>query len=151
MNDSSMDSPHGPAEIEVRPQEQLLIEALDDFSPGRVLCTSQGLAQLAAAAARRFSSATVYCHYLDLYPAQQARRYADNALANLTIGCSSDFPPQTVNLAALPFSQRGEAELTRELLQERIGVWNPAGFSWPAPTTRTTAGCTRKCERCLPR
>ncbi len=128
MNDSSMDSPHGPAEIEVRPQEQLLIEALDDFSPGRVLCTSQGLAQLAAAAARRFSSATVYCHYLDLYPAQQARRYADNALANLTIGCSSDFPPQTVDLAALPFSQRGEAELTRELLQEAHRRLESGGF-----------------------
>ena len=105
-------------EVEVRPQEQLLIDALDAFSPGRVLCTSQGVAQLAAAAARRFCRATVYCHYLDLYHAEKARRHAGNDLANLTLGCSSDFPPQRVDLAALPLSAQGDAELTREWLQE---------------------------------
>ena len=83
-----------------------------------MLCTSQGVAQLAAAAARRFPSAAVYCHYLDLYHAEKARRQAGNDLANLTLGCSSDFPPQSVDLAALPLSAQGEAELTRELLQE---------------------------------
>jgi 16S rRNA (guanine1207-N2)-methyltransferase len=106
------------AEFEVRPQEQLLIDALDAYSPGRVLCTSQGVAQLAAAAARRFPGATVYCHYLDLYQAEQARRHAGNDLKNLTLGCSSDFPPQSVDLAALPLSSQGDAELTQELLQE---------------------------------
>ena len=123
MSDSSTDFPHDPAEVEVRPQEQLLIDALDHltadaFSPGRVLCTSQGVAQLAAAAARRFPGAAVYCHYLDLYQAEQARCYAGNNLANLTLGCSSDFPPQSVDLAALPLSAQGDAELTRELMQE---------------------------------
>ena len=139
-------------DLEVRPQEQLLIDAMDAFSPSRMLCTSQGVAQLAAAAARRFSAASVYCHYLDLYHAETARRQAANDLPNLTLGCSSDFPPQTVDLAALPFSAQGEAELTRELLQEkRTGDRKPAGFSSPAPTTRTTAGCTRRCGRCLSR
>ena len=33
--------------------------------------------------------------------------------ANLTIVCSADFPPQPVDLAALPFSAQGEAELRR--------------------------------------
>jgi len=60
----------------------------------------------------------VYCHYLDLYRAEKSRQHAGNALANLTIGCSSDFPSQPVDLAALPMSAQGEAELTRELLQE---------------------------------
>ncbi len=118
MSDSSSNFQHDPAEIIVRPQEQLLIDALDAFSPSRMLCTSQGVAQLAAAAARRFLSATVYCHYLDLYHAEKARQYVGNALPNLTLGCSSDFPPQPVDLAALPLSTQGEAELTRELLQE---------------------------------
>ena len=118
MPDSSSKFQHEPTEIEVRPQEQLLIDALDAFSPSRILCTSRGVAQLAAAAARRFSSATVYCHYLDLYHAEKARQYAGNTLANLTLGCSSDFPPQPVDLAALPLSTQGDAELTRELLQE---------------------------------
>jgi len=118
MSDSNSDFRHEPAEVDVRPQEQLLIDALDAFSPGRVLCTSQGVAQLAAAAARKFANATVYCHYLDLYHAEKARRYAGNDLANLTLGCSSDFPPQSVDLAALPLSAQGDAELTREFLQE---------------------------------
>ena len=105
-------------DIEVRPQEQLLIDALEAFSPRRILCTSQGVAQLAAVAAREFPAATVFCHYLDLYRAEQARRQISNGLPNLTLGCSPDFPPQSVDLAALPFSSHGEAELTRELLQE---------------------------------
>ena len=113
--------------VEVRPQEQLLIDALDSLSPSRMLCTSQGLAQLAAVAASRFSSATVYCHYLDVYRAEQARRHAGNGLTNLTLGCSPDFPPQTVDLAALPFSAQGEAELTRELLQEAHQRLEPRG------------------------
>ncbi len=105
-------------EIEVRPQEQLLIDALDDFSPTRMLCTSQGVAQLAAAAARRFPDATVYCHYLDLYRAEKARQAVGNASPNLTLGCSADFPMQPFDFAALPLSAQGEAELTREWLQD---------------------------------
>jgi 16S rRNA (guanine1207-N2)-methyltransferase len=112
------DFQHEPAEVEVRPQEQLLIDALDGYSPGRILCASQGVAQLAAAAARRFPSASVWCHYLDLYRAELARRYVGDDLANLTIGCAADFPPRQADLVALPFSAQGEAELTRELLQE---------------------------------
>ncbi len=64
------DLPADLAELEVRPQEQLLIDALDTFTPGRMLSTSQGVAQLAAAGARRWPGATVYCHYLDLYCAE---------------------------------------------------------------------------------
>ena len=71
-----------------------------------MLCTSQGAAQLAAAAARRFPSASVYCHYLDLYRAEKALHYVGNDLGNLTLGCSSDFPPQAVDLAALPLRPR---------------------------------------------
>ncbi len=112
------DSQHEAAELGVRPQEQLLIDALGAFSPRRVLCTSLGVAQLAAAAAQKFSAATVYCHYLDLYRAEKARRHVGSDLANLTLGCSSDFPPQSIDLAALPLSAQGEAELTRERLQE---------------------------------
>ena len=106
------------AEPAVRPQEQLLIDALDAFSPSRVLCTSQGFGQLAAAAASRFPASAVYCHYLDLYHAEKARLHVGSYLENLTIGCSPDFPPQSVDLAALPLSAQGDGELTRELLQE---------------------------------
>jgi 16S rRNA G1207 methylase RsmC len=104
--------------IEARPQEQLLIDALQAFSPSRVICTSQGLAQLAAAAAKRFPTASVYCHFFDLYPAEKAQRQPGNELPSLVLGCASDFPPGPIDLAALPLAAQGEAELTRELLQE---------------------------------
>ncbi len=108
-------------EITARPQEQLLIDALaalDVPPPGHVLCTSQGLAQLAAAAARQFLDAQVVCHFLDLYRADLAREHLAGAANNLTIACSADFPSDKVELAALPLSAQGEAELTRELLEE---------------------------------
>jgi 16S rRNA G1207 methylase RsmC len=120
-----------------RPQEQLLIEALDAWDappPRRVLCTSQGLAQFAAAAARSFPAAEVVCHWLDLYRAELARAHLaatqENARGpqNLTIDCSADFPAATFDLAALPCSAQGEAELTRELLQEAHERLAPGGL-----------------------
>jgi 16S rRNA (guanine1207-N2)-methyltransferase len=108
-------------EITVRPQEQLIIDAmaaLDAPPPERVLCTSQGFAQVAAAAARQFPEAQVVCHYLDLYRADLARDHLAGAPSNLTINCTADFPPDKVEIAALPMSAQGEAELTRELLEE---------------------------------
>src|SRR6516165_8255974 len=109
------------SEITVRPQEQLLIDALTalDVPPPRgILCTSQGRAQLADAAARRFPEARVVCHFLDLYRADLAREHHTEPPSNLTIACSTDFPPDKAEIAALPMSAQGEAELTRELLEE---------------------------------
>jgi 16S rRNA (guanine1207-N2)-methyltransferase len=109
------------SEITVRPQEQLLIDALtalDAPPPRGILCTSQGFAQLAAAATRRFPEARVVCHYLDLYRADLAREFHTEAPSNLMIACSADFPADKVELAALPMTAQGEAELTRELLEE---------------------------------
>src|SRR5580658_4372042 len=101
------DCQQDPPEVQIRPQEQLLIEALQEFAPGRILCTSQGVAQLAAAAARRFPLASVYCHYFDLFPAEKARLHAGNNLPNVVLGCSSDFPALPFDLAALPLSAQG--------------------------------------------
>ncbi len=103
-------------EIATRPQEQLLIESIERYAPDRILCTSQGLAQLGIAAAVQFPEAAVYCHFFDLYRAEKARVYAANR-STLSIGCSADFPSEEFDLAALPFSAQGEAELTRDLLQ----------------------------------
>ncbi len=142
---TSDDPPLDAAGITVRPQEQLLIDALDalDAPPRRVLCTSRGFAQLAVAAARLFPDAKVVCHWLDLYRADAARAQVGNegdspifaatmrnkrseqlpakiwtVHENLAMVCSPDFPHDKIELAALPLSAQGEAELTRELLQE---------------------------------
>lgn len=104
-------------EIHPHPQEQLLIEQLSDIAASRILCTSPGLAQLAEAAAHQLPQAAVYCHYLDLYQAEQARRSIKERPENLSIGCAADFPQSEVDLVAFPFSAQGEAELTRERIQ----------------------------------
>ena len=100
-----------------RVQEQLLIDLLPELAASRVLCTSAGAAQFALAAAQHFPQATVHCHTLDLYHAQETRRRIAAGPDNLTIGCAADFPPGEVDLVALPLSARGEAELTRDLMQ----------------------------------
>ena len=110
-------------------QEQLLIEALDAISPGRILCTSQGVAaRLAAAAAAKVRSCDRLLPLPRSLPSRKGTTTRGDGLANLTLGCSSDFPPQSVDLAALPLSTQGEAELTRELLQSGASSgWPPGG------------------------
>ena len=105
------------AEIPPRPQEQMLLDLLPDLAGERILCTSAGLAQFAFAAANTRPAAQVTVHYLDAYHAEHTRRVMEPVPPNLTIACSADFPESEVDLVALPLSARGEAELTRDVLQ----------------------------------
>jgi len=110
-----------PGEIAVRPSERMLIAALDEIDESaarRVLCTSLGRGQLAAAAALRFPRARVVCHFLDVYLAAQARAYQSPGPENLSMICQADFPPDEIDLALLPLTAAGQAELTREWLQQ---------------------------------
>jgi 16S rRNA G1207 methylase RsmC len=114
-----------------RAAEQLLIEALPDAAPPRVLCTSLGRAQAAAAAAQRYPAAAVDCFFLDAYQAQQAR--ATHAeLANLHVVCAADLPAGEYHLALIPTTAQGEAEWTRELLQEAQRRLVPGGLLYAA-------------------
>jgi 16S rRNA (guanine1207-N2)-methyltransferase len=111
-------------QVQPRRQEQLLIDLLPELKATRVLCISAGLAQFARTAAARWPQASVHCHYLDLYHSQQAV-VAGAMPGNLAIGCEPDFPMGEFDLVALPFSARGEAELTRDLMQaghQALGV-----------------------------
>lgn len=113
--------PATPGEIAVRPSERMLIAALeevDESAARRVLCTSLGRGQLATAAALRFPGARVVCHFLDVYLAAQARAYQSPSPENLSMICQADFPPDEIDLAMLPLTAAGQAELTREWLQQ---------------------------------
>jgi len=57
--------------MDVRPQEQHLIERAAELPAGRVFCTTTGRGQLASALATR-RECDVTCWLLDLYQAQQA-------------------------------------------------------------------------------
>ena len=104
-----------------------MIDLLPELPAGRVLCTSAGLGQFAVAAARRFPQSPVHCHYLHLYQTDLARQANPDLPANLTIGCAADFPPDEVELVALPLSAHGEAELARDLLQAGHQSLRPGG------------------------
>jgi 16S rRNA (guanine1207-N2)-methyltransferase len=97
--------------------ERLLLPLVQQLTGERVLCTSLGRAQFAAAASAQLPSAHVICSFLDGHRAELARA-AVAGHANLAVECASDFPPGEFDVVALPSSARGEAELTREQLQE---------------------------------
>ncbi len=113
-----------------RPQEQVLLDLRAELRGTRVLCTSAGYAQLAAALARERPEARVVCHWLDLYQAEEARERVAAAEGgapppNLELACAPDFPEGEFDLVALPLSSGGEADLARDLLQmghERLRV-----------------------------
>lgn len=81
----------------------------------RGLLISAGRAQLANELAARNSNAQLTCWYIDLHQAARAQRTLPT---NVSVVCSADLPTDEVDLAALAISMRGEAELTRELLQQ---------------------------------
>lgn len=98
--------------------EQLLIEASAELRASRIVATSVGRAQCAAACAAARPEADVRCCFLDLYAVGEARDEAGEAAPNLRIDCLADLPDGEFELALIPVSRFGEAELTRELLQQ---------------------------------
>ncbi len=99
-------------------QEALLVGALDDVIGNRVLCTSLGRGQFASAVANRSSDINVTCFFLDVFLAKKAREEIALKPGSVSVICETDFPEGPFDTIALPFRKNGEAELTRELLQQ---------------------------------
>jgi 16S rRNA (guanine1207-N2)-methyltransferase len=93
--------------------EQLLIEEIPRINVSRILCTSLGRGQFAQVACHCLPTAHVICQFFDSYLAHQAGAGEGRPV----ICCSADFPEEPFDLVALPVDPRGEAELTRDLLQ----------------------------------
>jgi 16S rRNA (guanine1207-N2)-methyltransferase len=100
----------------IRPAERRSLEAARDIPARRILCTTVGRAQAAGELAAERPEATVSCWFLDDYQRQLAALAP--APANLRLACQPDLPEEVVELAVMPFSRGGEAELARELLQQ---------------------------------
>ncbi|MCY2968841.1 MAG: methyltransferase [Planctomycetota bacterium] len=101
--------------------EQTLIDALErltEFHGGRVLTTSLGRGQFAIAAERTLQAAHTTCHFLELYKSKEALRHIADEASEVNVVCTADLPEDEVDLAAIPVDTRGEAELTREWLQQ---------------------------------
>jgi 16S rRNA G1207 methylase RsmC len=102
--------------VQVRPAEQILIDALSEMPEGSILCTSLGRGQFAAAAGGR-SSDPVCCSFLDLYARDRADKFHPERPPNLRFECRADFPDETFDLFAFPITASGDAELVRDRLQ----------------------------------
>src|SRR5689334_21529889 len=103
--------------MDIRPQEQRLIDVIPELPAGSALCNTVGRGQLAAALAARTPAAPVTCHFLDLYHLQETQGEIGRASENLRLVCQPDPPPEELALVALAFHHKGEAELVRDLLQ----------------------------------
>jgi 16S rRNA (guanine1207-N2)-methyltransferase len=107
-----------PGKLGALSKDSLLLEALDDVLGRRVLCTSLSRGQFAAAVADRSPEYRVTCFFLDVFLAKQTRDGIAKQRSNIEILCETDFPGGPFDTVALPFFKNGEAELTRELLQQ---------------------------------
>lgn len=114
MNDEDIESKQP---LEARVAERCALQIAQTFSGNRVLCSSLGRGQAAAALAKDRPEAEVTLWYLDQYWQHRAAAEIGD-LEGLSIVCSADFPSGPYDLAVLPFSFRGEAELTRDLIQD---------------------------------
>lgn len=124
--------------------ERLLIESwpsiVGERSLERVLVTTVGRAQLGRFVAESYPQAEVECYFLDAYQlgladAACAGEAAQPRPRNLSWRCSSDLiVPElghgavTHDVVALPLSSRGDAELTREQLQQAYQMLRPDGL-----------------------
>lgn len=111
-----MSDDHFPFSEKMPRSEHLLIEAIEGFTPTSFVCTSAGRGQGAAALAERSQGRGVV-HFLDAFAAEESRAWlADRN--NLDVICTTDLPIGPFELAAIPVTKHGEAELTRDLLQQ---------------------------------
>ncbi len=125
--------------ITAKPAEQILLRALSTIAGScqfgtnrrpRLLCCTLGRGQLAASLAQQLPSAEVICHFLDCYQAELAQTVLGQAPVRVL--CLPDFPAGDLDLCAVPISRSGEAELTRELLQEGLQRLRLGGSLWAA-------------------
>ncbi|HWL07263.1 MAG TPA: methyltransferase [Planctomicrobium sp.] len=99
------------------PSERLAINACVDVHAKRILCRTVGRGQTAAFLAESLPDSKIRCHFQDVYPAADADDLTRN-LPNLEIICTPDLPEDEIDLFVLPVARGGEAELTREFLQQ---------------------------------
>ncbi len=103
--------------LPVREEEQRLIQIASDLPGTRIGAMSLGRGQAAEYLAKERSQSTVVLWYIDRYQSELARQHAQ-PLSNLKITCAPDWPVQRFDLTLVCTSTRGEAELTRDTLQD---------------------------------
>ncbi len=104
------------------PSEQALIDHLPDLEFQTALVISPGRAQVAGRLLEMQQASAITAWYIDLHAADQARSQLDS---RVQVNCAADLPSQSVDVVAMAVLMRGEAELTRDCLQqghERLAI-----------------------------
>lgn len=96
--------------------EQRLLEVAKGLPGEHIVSVSVGRGQAAECLAHDRPQANVACWFLDHYQYHLARAHAIPH-PNLTLTCQADWPEHACDMALIPLHTKGEAELSRELLQ----------------------------------
>ncbi|WP_437185058.1 class I SAM-dependent methyltransferase [Planctomicrobium sp. SH668] len=113
-------------DLRIPSSERLAVNACAEEQALRILCRTVGRGQCAASLAKRLPDSHVTCHFLDVFPAEDAMELLD-VYPNLSVFCSPDLPQDEIDLFVLPLSRGGEAELAREWLQQGYDLLAPGG------------------------
>jgi 16S rRNA G1207 methylase RsmC len=99
--------------------EQILIDEIPALDGPRVLCTTLGRGQFAAAFCQDDPAAQVVCHLFDIYlAAETGRSVGAGEPGRPEVICTPDFPDAEFDLVAIPVDPRGDGDLLRDLLQQ---------------------------------
>ncbi len=113
--------PPRPAEAHALEIARALLVAEGPAARGRrMLCTTAGRGQAAFELAATHPDAEVTVWFLDLFPQAAAVAAWEDPPPGLRAVCAADIPPGPYDLAVVPLSKNGEAELSRDMLQSAL-------------------------------
>ncbi len=105
--------------------EKAALAVASHFAANRIVCTSTGRGQAAWELSQARPEAKIVLWYIDQFQQRLAigdfaevERQSGTSDSLLDIICASDLPPGECDLAIVPCSIRGEAELARDQLQQ---------------------------------
>ena len=109
-----------PDILPARPAEAHALDVARGLPGTRIVCTTAGRGQAAFALATERPGSQVTVWFLDLYRHDLATAAWGTVPAGLRPHCVADMPPGPYDLAIVPLSKDGEAELSREIIQQAL-------------------------------
>lgn len=113
--------------LPARPAEAHALAVAADLPGDRIACTTIGRGQAAVSLASARPAACVTAWFIDLHQRDAAAAAWDSAPTNLSAPCAADLPPGPYDLALVPLVKGGEAELSRDILQQAFHELAPGG------------------------
>jgi len=107
-------------QLPARPAEAHALRVARGLPGTRIVCTTVGRAQAAYTLAADRADAGVTCWFLDRHQHDLAVASWAAAPAGLTATCVADMPPGPYDLAVVPLAKDGEAEFSRDVLQQAL-------------------------------